>query len=311
MKKDMLSLYDMKTEDVLRIIDAAIDVKANPDKYKTAMKDKTLLMLFEKPSLRTRVSFETGMTQLGGHAIFYDISTSPLGKGKETIEDTGKVLARYVDIIMARMNHFSDIKGLADNSTVPVIDALSELNHPCQILCDLQTIKEKKGELKGLTLAYFGDCENNVTYSLMHGCAHAGMNIRVCCPDDAEFKPKQEIIDQANEIAAKTGGSVMVTHDVTEAATGADAVYTDSWMSYHIAPEKAEARKAKLMPCQVNAKVMAMTNNAIFMNCLPAQRDFEQSGEVLDGPQSIVFDQAENRLHAQKALMLFLLDKLE
>lgn len=308
--KDLLSLYDVSTGDMHQMIDAAIDIKRNPEKYSEALKGKTLLMLFEKPSLRTRVSFETGMTQLGGHAIFYDISTSPLGKGKETVEDTGKVLMRYVDIIMARMKRFSDIKALADSADIPVMDALSELNHPCQILCDLQTMKEKKGNLKGLTLAYFGDCENNVTYSLMHGCAHMGMNIRVCCPDDEKFRPKQEIVEQAEEIAARTGGSVTITPDVDEAARDADVVYTDSWMSYHIDPAKADERKKKLMPYQVNSKILAMTNNALFMNCLPAQRDFEQSAEVLDSPRSIVFDQAENRLHAQKAIMLKLLNRL-
>jgi len=210
------------------------------------------------------------------------------------------------------MNFFKDIKALADNSVKPVIDALSEMNHPCQILCDLQTIKEKKGELKGLTLAYFGDCENNVTYSLMHGCAHMGMNIRVCCPDNPEVKPQQRIIDEAKEIAARTGGSVEVVHEAVEGAKDVDVIYTDSWMSYHIDKEKAEARKNLLMPFQVNAELMKHAKpDAIFMNCLPAMRGWEQSAEVIDGQQSVVFDQAENRLHAQKALILKLMGKLD
>jgi len=307
MVEHLLSLNDKSSEWVKEVIDKAIEIKKNPENYKKAMKQRTLLMIFEKASLRTRVSFETGMTQMRGHAIYYDVANSPLGK-KETFEDTAKTASRYVDIIMARLNKFEDLKKFAENATVPVIDALSDMNHPCQILCDLQTIKEKKGTLKGLTLAYFGDCENNVTYSLMHGCAHVGMNIKVCCPEDKLFMPVQEKVDEAKEIAEKTGAKITITHDVNEAAKDADIVYTDSWMSYHIPTDKMEERKAKLMPYQVNVAVMNMAKpDAIFMNCLPAMRGMEQTAEVVDGPQSIVFDQAENRLHAQKAIMLKLL----
>ncbi|MBT4541165.1 ornithine carbamoyltransferase [Candidatus Woesearchaeota archaeon] len=310
--KDLLSLKDVSKEFILDTIEKAIEIKQNPEKYATILKDKTLLMIFEKPSLRTRVSFEVGMTQLGGHAIYYDVSTSPLGK-KETIEDTARTSERYVDIIMARLNHFSDCKALAENAKVPVIDALSDENHPCQILCDLQTIKEKFGKLQGLTLAYVGDCENNVTYSLLHGCAHLGINIKLGCPDDPELKPKQEIIDEAKAIAARNTelSKVEVYHDAVEAVKDADVVYTDSWMSYHIPEDRMEARKQKLLPYQVNSALMQNAKpTAVFMNCLPAMRGLEQTAEVVDGPQSIVFDQAENRLHAQKALMLKLLGKI-
>ena len=296
--KDVLSLYDVPREFILDTIEKAIEIKKNPGKYATMLKDKTLLMIFEKPSLRTRVSFEVGMTQLGGHAIYYDVSTSPLGK-KETIEDTAKTSSRYVDIIMARLNKFSDCKALAENSSVPVIDALSDMNHPCQILCDLQTIKEKFGKLQGLTLVYVGDCHNNVTYSLMHGCAHVGMNIRVGCPNNPDFMPEKKIIDEAKEIAAKTGKEtgiapkVEVIHDPAQAVKDADVVYTDSWMSYHIAKELMEVRKNSLMPFQVNSALMKHAKQtAVFMNCLPAMRGMEQTAEVIDGNQSIVFDQA-------------------
>jgi len=214
--KDLLSLKDVNKEFVLSVIEKAIDMKQNPDNYRTALKDKTLLMIFEKPSLRTRVSFEVGMTQMGGHAIYYDVSTSPLGR-KETIEDTAKTSERYVEIIMARLNHFSDCKALAENAKIPVIDALSDMNHPCQILCDLQTIKEKFGKLNGLTLAYVGDSENNVTYSLMHGCAHVGINVRVGCPNDPEHKPKQEIVEEAKLIAAQNGSTIEVFHNAADA----------------------------------------------------------------------------------------------
>ena len=192
------------------------------------------------------------------------------------------------------------------------------MNHPCQILCDLQTIKEKFGNLKGLTLAYVGDSENNVTYSLMHGCAHVGINVRVGCPDDPEHKPKQEIVEEAKAVAkayADKNGTepttIEVFHNAAEAVKDADVVYTDSWMSYHIPVDRMEIRKQKLMPFQVTTELMGNAKStAVFMNCLPAMRGLEQTAEVVDGPQSIVFDQAENRLHAQKALMLKLLGKI-
>ncbi|RMF54689.1 ornithine carbamoyltransferase [Candidatus Woesearchaeota archaeon] len=308
--KHLLALKDLTSNEILFLIDKAIEIKKNPEKYSTAMKDKTLLMIFEKPSLRTRLSFETGMTQMGGHAIFYSIKDSPLGK-KESIHDTAKTASRYVDIIMARLNKFTDLKELADNSSVPVIDALSDMNHPCQIICDLQTIKEKKGKLKGLTLTYMGDSENNVTYSLMHGCALVGMNIKIGCPNDKRFMPKESVIQEAEEIAKKTGSTVKIIHDPIEAVKNADIVYTDSWMSYHIPESEQEERIKVLKPFQVNSELMKHAKkDALFMNCLPAMRGFEQTADVIDGPQSIVFDQAENRLHAQKAIILWLLGKI-
>jgi ornithine carbamoyltransferase len=264
-------------------------------------------MMFEKPSLRTRVSFEVGMTQMGGHAIYYDISTSPMGK-KESIEDTAKTSSRYVDIIMARLFLHEHIEKLAQNAKVPVINALTNFSHPCQILADLQTIKEKKGRLKGLKLCYVGDSNNNVTHSLIYGCAIVGMDISVGCPAGAEYEPSSEVIKKAKEIAETSGSKITITNNAKEAVKDADIVYTDSWMSYHIPEEQKQERLRIFQPYQVNKEIMSHAkSDAIFMNCLPAIRGMEQTADVIDGPQSVVFDEAENRLHSQKALMLKLL----
>ncbi len=309
MVKHLTSLYDFSPEELSKIIDLGIDVKNNPEKYSTALKDKTLLMIFEKPSLRTRVSFEVGMTQLGGHAIFYSIANSPMGK-KESIEDTARTASRFVDIIMARLFEHEHLMKLSENASVPVINALTNFSHPCQIASDLQTIKEKKGKLKGLKLAYLGDSNNNVTHSLIYGCAMMGLNISVGCPEGKEFEPQQKVIDKAKEYAEKSGSKIIVTHNASEAVKDADVVYTDSWMSYHIPKEQEQERVKIFQPFQVNQELMSQAKpDAVFMNCLPAKRGYEQTSEVIDGPQSIVFDQAENRLHAQKAIMLYLLGK--
>lgn len=310
MKKDFLSIADLKSEELKKLlaVTKAIKSKQKNGEEQNYLKNKTLIMFFEKPSLRTRVSFEVGMTQLGGHAIYYDVSTGPLGK-KETMEDTGKVVSRFCDIVMARLKSFNDTKALADNCAVPVIDALSDKNHPCQIVGDLFSIQEKKGDnLKGLTLTYMGDAENNVTYSLMHGTALMGMHMKIGCPDDPKLSPLQEVIEETNKINKQTGGSLEIIHDAKEACKDADIVYTDSWMSYHIPEEEKEARIKLLKPFQVNKETLSVAKpDAIFMNCLPALRGYEQSAEVIDGPQSIVFDEAENRLHSEKAIMLWLL----
>jgi ornithine carbamoyltransferase len=261
-------------------------------------------MIFEKPSLRTRVSFEVGMTQLGGHAIYYNVATSPMGK-KESIADTASTASRYVDIIMARLFSHEQLSELANHSDVPVINALTDFSHPCQILSDLLTIREKKGKLAGLKLAYLGDANNNVTHSLIFGCALAKIDLSIGCPKAEEYKPKPQVLNRANPLLQ---GSEIILTDAKTAVRGADIVYTDSWMSYHIPEEKRAAREAALMPFQVNKELMALAKpDAIFMNCLPAIRGMEQTAEVIDGPQSVVFDQAENRLHMQKAILLKLL----
>lgn len=210
---------------------------------------------------------------------------------------------------MARLLKFSDLKEFADNSSVPVIDGLSDLNHPCQILGDLQTIFEKKGKLKGLTLAYVGDCNNNVTYSLMHGCALVGMNINLGFPNNDEFKPKEEIVNQTKKIAENTGTKLKLSNNAREAIKESDVVVTDSWMSYHISPEKKTERIKWLTPFRITKDLMCFAKkDAIFIHCLPANREHEVEKEVMDGYQSVVFDQAENRLHIQKAIILFLLN---
>lgn len=308
-KRDLLTVKDFSKDEVLYIVEAAIRMKKNSIVYSNSLKDKTLLMFFEKPSLRTRLSFEVGMTQLGGHAIFYSIKDSPLGK-KETMSDTAQTASRYVDIIMARTFEHSDIEELAKFATVPVINALSNFAHPCQILCDLQTIKEKGKDLENFKLAYFGDCNNNVTHDLMYAAGVVGFEMSVCCPPGENFSPQKKVLEDLKKLSAKSGAKVKVTHDVKEAAKGADVIYTDSWMSYHIPDGEKEGRIKTLQPYQVNSKLMALAKKeAIFMNCLPAARGYEQTAEVIDGPQSIVFDQAENRLHVQKAIMLYLLGK--
>ena len=314
--KHLLDLDSLKPAEVKRLLDLASEVKclmkSDPSEYwehyGRLMEGRSLLMLFEKPSLRTRISFEVGMAQLGGHAIFYSIKDSPLGK-KESVSDTAKVISRMCDIMMARLFKHSDLLGLASNSTIPVINALTDYSHPCQILGDLLTMRERFGKLKGLTLAYVGDCNNNVTHSLMHGCPLAGVHIRVAGPAPSEYQPLPEVVTSARKLAAENGTSVEVLSDPIPAVKGADVVYTDSWMSYHIEEGEREQRIKTLQPFQVTKELMSHAKpGAVFMNCLPAMRGEEQTAEVIDGPQSIVFDQAENRLHIQKAIILWLLN---
>lgn len=305
----LISLKKWSPEKIKGVLDLAKDVKANPSKYRDAMARKTLLMIFEKPSLRTRLSFEAGMTQMGGHAIYYHTGNSPMGSGKETISDSIKAASRFVDVIMARLFKHDDLLEMAEHATVPVINALTDDSHPCQILADLQAVEEKKGSLKGLKLAFLGDGFNNVTHSLMYGGTKMGMHITVGSPAGEDYSPRADVVADCEAFAAESGGSILCTNDPIEAIRDADVVYTDSWMSYHIPKDQEAARIAKFMPYQVNAELMKHAKpDAIFMNCLPANRDCEQTAEVIDGPQSIVFDEAENRLHAQKAVILTLCD---
>ena len=309
MIKHLLKISDLSRSECEIIINKAIEIKRSPEKYFKSLEHETLLMLFEKPSLRTRISFETGMQQLGGHAIFYSIKDSPLGV-KENISDTAKVASRFVNIIAARVYKRQDIWDLAKYADVPVINMLDDFAHPCQILGDFQTIKEKKENLNMKKIAYFGDAHNNVTYDLMRMCAIFGWKMHVACPEYPEYSPEQEVINEVVKLSESTGAQVEVIHSALDAAKGADIIYTDSWMSYGIPKEQEDERKKAFMPYQVTSKVMnTAKSDAVFMNCLPAMRGYEQTAEVIDGPQSIVFDQAENRLHIQKAIMLFLCEK--
>jgi len=307
-KRDLHTVLDFTKEESLQIIERAKDIKANPDKYHKILKGKTVLMLFEKPSLRTRVSLESGTSKMGGHAIFYSIVDSPLGKMKENIHDTAKTASRYVNIIAARLYSRKDFLDLARYATVPVINLLDDYGHPCQIMADFQTIAEKKDLKNKLKLSFFGDGQNNVTYELMRMCARFGYDMDIACPNHPGFSPEPEVVKEVNKVALSTGALIRVTNDTSEAATNADIIYTDTWMSYHIKASEEPARKAILADYQVTAAVMAQAkSDAIFMHCLPATRGNEMTEEVIDGPQSVVFDEAENRLHVQNAIMLFLL----
>jgi len=304
-----MKISDLTKEEVLAVLAKAADLKAHPEKYAHAMQAKTLLMLFQKPSLRTRVSFETGMTQMGGHAIFYSIADSPLGV-KETFGDTGKVLSRFVNIIMARVNKRTDVRQLADASSIPVINALDDFAHPLQMLADMLAIQEhRKAGLEGLKMAYCGDLRNNVTYDLMRTAALMGFEIRVAGPKGPEYDIEEEVLRECEELCKASGGKVLVKDTAVEAVDGVDVVYADSWMSYGIPKAKLEERVKMFMPFQITEELLTHAKpDVIFMNCLPAARGYEQTAEVVDGPHSIVFDEAENRIHTCKALMLFLLN---
>jgi len=303
----LITLKDWSRAQIEEVLELAKEMKKSPEEFQDTMRGKVLVMIFEKPSLRTRISFETGMYQLGGNAIFYDMAASPLGAGKETIQDTVKTLSRYVDMIMARVFEHEKIEEMAIYAGIPVINGLTDFSHPCQILSDLLTILEYRGSLQGQTLAYLGDARNNVTHSLLYGCPKMGVNIRVGCPEGHQYSPLQEVVHDARAAGNQSGASVKVTHDPFEAVDRADIVYTDSWMSYHVPPEELETRVKLFTPFQVDAEKMGCAApGAIFMNCLPALRGYEQTAEVIDGPQSVVFDQAENRLHTQKAIMVTL-----
>ncbi|MBI2541240.1 ornithine carbamoyltransferase [Candidatus Woesearchaeota archaeon] len=306
--KHLASLIDWNSESILDLIGLAATIKKFPEKYHQALKNKTMLMIFEKPSLRTRVSFEVAMTQLGGHAIHLDAKDSPLGE-KESISDTAKVSSRYCDIIMARLFRQEDIIELAKSSTVPVINGLTDTFHPCQILSDLFTINENKGRLKGLKLSFVGDGNNNITHELLLGCPAAGMDISVGCPKS--LMPQKWVVDIAMKKAKTSGSKITINNNSKEAAKDADVVYTDTWMSYHVPKNEKIKRVSLLKPYQVSSDLMKLAKkDAVFMHCLPAMRGYEQAEEVIDGRQSIVFDQAENRLHMQKAIILKLLGKM-
>ncbi len=303
MSSHFLSLADQTAEDLRNYLDLARHLKLYPGAYKEACKGKTLAMIFQKPSLRTRVSFQTGIYQLGGQGIYLGPTDIQLHRG-ETIADTAQVLSRYVDGIMARVFSHSDVVDLARYGSVPVINGLSDLLHPCQVLADLMTVHEKKGKLAGLKLAYIGD-GNNMAHSLMYGCARMGISVAVGHPRG--YAPAPEVVTQTRDFAASTGASVLITEDPAEAVAEADVVYTDVWASMGQESEHAE-RLARFAGFQVNSALMARARpDATFLHCLPAHRGEEVAAEVIDGPQSVVFDQAENRLHAQKAIMVRLM----
>ncbi len=304
--KHLLSLNDWSTAEILDTLKLAEKLKTETKsgiEHTHHLKGKTLGLIFTKSSTRTRVSFEVGMTQLGGYPIFLNANDIQLGRG-ETVHDTAKTLSRYLDGIMIRTFKQSDVEDLAKYGDIPIINGLTDLVHPCQILADLLTIYEHKGELKGLKLAYVGD-GNNVANSLLIGCAKVGIHISVATPKG--FECDASILNIAKEAAKLTGSNILLTNDPAEAVTNADVIYTDTWIS--MGQESEKQTKVKVFtPYQVNSKLFSYAKeDAIFLHCLPAYRGYEVTQEIIDGPKSVVFDEAENRLHAQKAVMVKLM----
>lgn len=286
------------------MLELAARLKEDPFAERPLAGPRSAAVFFDKTSTRTRFSFAAGIAELGGHPIIVNPGEAQLG-AKESISDTAKVLSRMVSLIVWRTFAHAGLEEMAEHATVPVINSLSDDFHPCQILADLQTIRERKGDLAGLTAAYVGDAANNMGHSYLLGFATAGMHIRVAGPDG--FHPRADIVEDARRIAAQTGGSVTVTDDPLAAVAGADAVITDTWVSMGQEAEKA-SRVATFGPYRVTPELMARASqDAVFLHCLPAYREYEVAPEVIDGPQSVVWDEAENRLHAQKALMAWLL----
>ena len=301
--RDFLTLADYSVDEVAELLDRAAEIKKNPGAFKKSLDGKTLAMIFEKPSLRTRVTFETGMTQLHGHAIYISPTDAGLGT-RESIPDVARNLERWVDGIMARVFAHSKVEQLAQWAGIPVINGLSDDHHPVQALADVMTIREAAGSIAGRKLAYVGD-GNNVTHSLLQAAALTGLSISVATPE--RYEPRKEIVAWAVEAGRKTGCKVEITHDIAAAVKGAHFIYTDVWASMGQEAE-AEGRKEEFAPFQVNEEMMGLAaEDAIFLHCLPAHRGEEVTAGVIDGPQSRVFDQAENRLHAQKALLSMLL----
>lgn len=303
--KDLISLHDLTAEEVKSLLELGIKLKAEQKNgiEHHILKGKTLGMIFTKSSTRTRVSFEVGMTQLGGYPLFLSSNDIQLGRG-ETIYDTAKVLERMLDGIMIRTYAHQDVLDLAEYANIPVINALTDLLHPCQVLADLMTAYEHKGKLEGLKLAYIGD-GNNMAHSLMYGCAKAGLDCAIATPDN--YQCDSEVVANAKDDFKKSGRELILTNDPVEAIKNADVVYTDTWVSMGQEAEKAERQKI-FMPYQVNGELFKHADGeAIFMHCLPAYRGFEVTEDVIDGAHSVIFDEAENRLHAQKAVMATLM----
>ncbi len=300
--RDYLSVDDLTVEELMVVLELAGRMKADHTVHATALAGRSIALIFEKSSTRTRVSFEVGISQLGAHPLVLSAGDLQLGRG-ETIEDTGRVMSRYVDAIVLRTFEQERLEALADAASVPVINSLSDFEHPCQALADLLTIREHLGDLSGRVLTYVGD-GNNVAHSLLLAGAKAAMTVRVATP--AGFEPIRQVVDRAAEIAAETGGSIEVGTDPGTAAKGAHILYTDVWASMGQERE-ADERALMFRPYQLNqALIDAADPDVLVMHCLPAHRGEEIADVAIDGTHSVVFDQAENRLHTQKALLVFL-----
>jgi ornithine carbamoyltransferase len=311
--RHFLSVSDFTPAECRAVLELAHQIKRRPKKYRKALKGQSLAMIFQKKSTRTRVSFEVGMFQLGGHALFLSSADIQIGRG-ETIADTAKVISRYCQGIMARVYGHDIVQELAQHASVPVINGLSDLEHPCQTLCDAQTLVEKWSPagrfdvdvVRGKTLCYVGD-GNNMAHSLLDTGAALGLNVTIVAPQG--YQPDPAIVARATELGQQTGAKIVVTDDIEGGPVGADAIYTDVWASMGQEEEHAK-RLNDFAGYQVDAAMMARANpGCLFLHCLPAHRGEEVSAEVCDGPQSVIFDEAENRLHVQKALLVTLMSQ--
>ncbi|MBI5213868.1 MAG: ornithine carbamoyltransferase [Nitrospirae bacterium] len=299
-KRDFLTIWDLTAGEIECLLKRAIELKSGSDKTKCPLIGKSIGIFFEKPSTRTRVSFEVGIYQLGGQSIYLNPREIQLGRG-ETIADTARVLSRYLNGIVLRTYSHASAEEFASHATAPVINGLSDLHHPCQALADLMTILEKKGKLNGIRLAYIGD-GNNVANSLIEASALTGMDLTIACPEG--YEPDPDVLENAR---SKAASEIIVLRNPKEATGRADVIYTDVWVSMG-QEDKAEKKKAKLRDYQINGQLLQCAkNDAIVLHCLPAHRGEEITDEVMDGPNSAVFDQAENRLHTEKALLEFLI----
>jgi ornithine carbamoyltransferase len=300
--RHLISLHDLTPQDIDFLLKLALAVKANPARYHNALEGRTLAMVLEKPSLRTRVTFDLGISQLGGRPLILAAEEVGLGK-REAVKDVARNLSRWVDVIMARVHSHQTVIELAEHATVPVINGLSDFEHPCQALGDYLTLTECKGRLASVTLAWVGD-GNNVAHSLIYGAARLGVRMRIATPPG--YEPDRSVVADAK----REGGDVTLTHSPAEAVVGADAVYTDVWTSLGVEEEEeeAETRQEVFRPYQVNTQLMRTAGpQALFMHCQPARRGEEVTDDVMDSPRSIAYNQAENRLHMQKAIFLALL----
>lgn len=295
---------DLSPAEQREVLDLAARLKADRFAERPLEGGKSVAVFFDKTSTRTRVSFHVGISDLGGSPLIISSESSQLG-AKESIADTARTLERMVEAIVWRTYAQSGLEQMAEGTSVPVVNALTDDFHPCQLLADLQTIREHRGELAGQTLVFFGDGASNMGHSFLLACATAAMHVRLCSPEG--FRPRADVVADAERIAARTGGSVHVGGDVDAAAAGADVIVTDTWVSMGVEAEK-EARVAALGGYQVTERVMSLAApDAIFLHCLPAYRGYEVAADVIDGPRSVVWDEAENRVHAQKALLAWLL----
>ncbi|NQT95257.1 MAG: ornithine carbamoyltransferase [Candidatus Omnitrophica bacterium] len=305
MKKDLISIKDLSKNEIGELFELAKELKQEPSAYYEKLKGRSLGLIFQKPSNRTRVSFEVGMHQFGGYTVYLGPDDIKLGV-RETTKDIALTLSRYLDVIVARTFSHQDIVELAENATIPVINGLSDLLHPCQALADIFTIKEKSDKLEGVKLAFIGD-GNNVVHSLLYCGAKMGLNISLATPRG--YEPDTSILEESKTIAEKTGANIDIVKDKHRAVEDADVIYTDVWVSMGQEAERKKRLKA-FKDFQINSELLSKAKkDCIVMHCLPAHRGEEITGEVIDGPNSIVFDQAENRLHIQKAILLKLLDK--